>query len=91
MLQQNWFYQAGMTMVGENPDQQLFFDDTSKCFYVVYDEWVEKASDKRIALKQYEPNDIEYEKLMSIKKDYEECGDAVYFICDENSGSIQRL
>ena len=40
-------------MVGENPDQQLFFDDTSKCFYVVYDEWVEKASAKRIALKQY--------------------------------------
>lgn len=38
MLRQNWFYQNGMTMIGEEYEAQLFHDNKSDAFYLVGDD-----------------------------------------------------
>ena len=71
MLQQNWFYQSGMILIADNPEEELYFDKECGCFYLLYEEAVGNGDHKRLCIKQYEPSDIEYETLMRIRNDYD--------------------
>lgn len=58
MLHQNWFYQAGMKMIVDGPEVQVFYDEESKCFYSV-----EEICEGHIVIDEYSEGNEAYEKL----------------------------
>lgn len=73
MLRQNWFYQGGMSMIGEEYEAQLFHDNKADAFYLV------EEDDNHIVITQITDENAGFQYCMDVLGEYKEDETAVWF------------